>query len=344
MNVWRHNRPHPALLVALIAVFTCALAPGVAGSTISTGSFQIGAAGGTASVPIVLDSAPGGISGYRITVSLSNPSVATIAAVEFPGWATLKTASAVPSGQVVLQAVDLQQQVPLGGAAITLATITVQGTAAGSTGITVTPDASMGVQDRNGNPYGVTTAAGSLSVGGSTPPAPVPTTAPPGGVTTVPTVPSITVPTVIPTSVVTSTGGTTTVPTPSIPGGVLPTTVPTSDGSSSVPVIVYPVPFDTSVPVVSPVDTTGGTGGPSVITPGVRPTFSVGKRYAVGNPGTFIGTRFGAGGTGGNTTGTRTAVTIPATLKPGSRAYGITPPGGKFVRWYPEARWAAGLR
>ena len=32
-----------------------------------------------------------------------------------------------------------------------------------------------------------------------------------------------------------------------------------------------------------------------------------------------------------------------ATLKPGGRAYGLTPPAGKFVRWYPAARWAAGM-
>jgi hypothetical protein len=32
-----------------------------------------------------------------------------------------------------------------------------------------------------------------------------------------------------------------------------------------------------------------------------------------------------------------------ATLKPGSRAYGITPPAGRFIRWYPAARWAAGI-
>ena len=141
--------------------------------TVSTGTFQIPNVGGTVSVPIVLSSAPGGLSGYRITVSLSDPSVGTITAVTFPDWAGLKSSSALPSGQVVLQGVDLSQQVPVGGTNVLLATLTMKGTATGSTGIVITPDPSMGLQARNGDLYSVTTPPGTLTVA-STPVLPVP--------------------------------------------------------------------------------------------------------------------------------------------------------------------------
>jgi hypothetical protein len=70
---------------------------------------------------------------------------------------------------------------------------------------------------------------------------------------------------------------------------------------------------------------------------------SYGKHYAIGDPGSFIGSTFGSGGTATGSERTGARVTTAATLKPGSRAYGITPPAGRFVRWYPAARWAAGL-
>ena len=141
-------------------MITVTTTPGV---HLRTGDFQIRNVGGTVSVPIVLSSAPGGISGYRITVSLSDTSVATITSVVFPDWASLKSSSTLPSGQVVLQGVALSQGVPVGATDVTLATLTVKGTATGSTSIVVTPDSSMGVQDRNGNPYAVSPIAGTPS-------------------------------------------------------------------------------------------------------------------------------------------------------------------------------------
>ncbi|MEN6516976.1 MAG: hypothetical protein ABFC38_02150 [Methanospirillum sp.] len=307
MNVRRHNRPRLALGAALVIACLCALVSGVAAVNLATGSFQIGSAGETASIPIVLDSASGGISGYRITVSISDPSVATIMAVAFPDWAGLKSASALPSGQVVLQAVDLSQQVPVGGTGVLLATLTVKGTATGSTGIVITPDPSMGVQNRNGDLYPIAAIPGTLTVGTPSP-----------GI----------------------------VPTP-VPTAGVSTPIPTPGGSTGVPITLpgYTVaPIATSVPgAVSPGNPTGIT-PPTVIAPGVQPTFGVGKRYAIGNPGSFIGTRFGSGGTAVDTGGPVSVTEPEATLKPGSRAYGIMPPAGKFIRWYPAARWKAGLK
>lgn len=151
--------PTPAATVTTIQ----ATAPGV---SIETGSIRIAAVGETATVPIVLASAPNGLSGYNISVALTEPSVAEITAVTFPDWAGMKANSDVPTDRVALQAVDMTMQVPVGGTNVTLATLTVTGRASGTTGITVTPDPRLGVQDRSGDLYAVTAAPGTLTVGG----------------------------------------------------------------------------------------------------------------------------------------------------------------------------------
>jgi len=48
------------------------------------------------SVNITVDYLNNGLSGYNITVSLSDPKIAEIVAVEFPGWATMKDNSTLP--------------------------------------------------------------------------------------------------------------------------------------------------------------------------------------------------------------------------------------------------------
>lgn len=385
------THPRRSFVLALALVCLCAIVYGAGAVNLGTGTYQVGSVGEAVSIPIVLDSVPGGLSGYRVSVSLTNPSVATIASVAFPEWASLKSVSQLPASQVTLQSVDLSQTVPLGGTRITLATLTVRGTATGTTGITIVADPTIGVQGRNGDMYPVAVTPGTLTVGGG-PAGPVqtalPTTARPTPVPTISVpspVPTATVPMVAPTAGETTTVATSTVvpPTPGTPpGGVtpsVPTSIPTGDptraptllvpatvppgapptqgpdpGDSTAPPYSYPtsspirivtaIPVMTSIPaIVAPVSPEG-TPVPTVVAPGaVRPTFSFGKRYAIGDPGSYIGTRFGSGGTTIEP-GTRAVTTAGPTLKPGSRAYGLTPPEGRFIRWYPEARWKAGIR
>ena len=363
---------------------------GAGAVNLGAGTYQVNSVGEAVSIPIVLDSAPGGLSGYRVSVSLTNPSVATIASVAFPEWASLKSVSQLPGSQVTMQSVDLSQMVPLGGTRITLATLTVRGTATGTTGITIVADPTIGVQGRNGEMYPVTVTPGTLTVGGG-PTAPVQTAVPTTAPTTVPTIsvpspaPTTTVPMVVPTAgKPTTVAPSTVMPTatgtplggvvPSVPTS-LPATDPTPAPALLVPVTVpagsppaqgpdprdatappysYPtsspvrivtaIPVVTSIPaIVAPVNPEG-TPLPTVVAPvAVGPAFGIGKRYAIGDPGSYIGTRFGSGGTTTGT-GTRVVTTTEPTLKPGSRAYGLTPPAGRFIRWYPEARWKAGIR
>ena len=107
-----------------------------------------------------------------------------------------------------------------------------------------------------------------------------------------------------------------------------------------------PTPTETATPTPTPVPVAVVTASatptpvPAVIAPAATPTW--GRRYAIGDPGSFLGTKFSPNGTATGT-GSKSVASSEATLKPGSRAYGITPPAGKFVRWYPAARWAAGI-
>jgi hypothetical protein len=85
---------------------------------------------------------------------------------------------------------------------------------------------------------------------------------------------------------------------------------------------------------------------PPVVPPEVTlaPASGWGKRYTVGDPGSYLGSRAGSSTAPTGTGSRRVASTTGTALKPGSRSYGTTPPAsGSFVRWYPAARWAAGL-
>jgi|GEM_PF-971019 len=274
MTVRTHSQTRRAGRAALIFICALALLQGAVAANIATGSFQLASPGQTVNIPIVLDSVPGGISGYRLTVTLGNPSVGDITAVTFPDWATLKTSSATPADSVVLQAVDLSQRVPVGGAGVTLATITLTGKATGSTQIIITPDPDLGVQDRSGNIYQVATPPGSLSVGGAPAPTPtqggvtaqptpvVPTASPTqGGVTSQPT---LVVPTASPTQ-----GGVTSQPTP-----VVPTASPTQGGVTSQPTPVVPTVVPDG-PTIQP------TVPPTTPVPAADATYGKAKEYYV---------------------------------------------------------------
>ncbi|NLX48300.1 MAG: PKD domain-containing protein [Methanospirillum sp.] len=135
-----------------------------AGPTLFTGDVLDAVVGEPVTVPVVLSSVPGGLSGYQVTVTLANASVAGITGVDFPAWATLAASSDLPAASIVLKAVDLSRQVPVGATNVTLATLTVAVRSPGSTAILVTPDPAFGVQDPSGNPYSLATLPGTLAV------------------------------------------------------------------------------------------------------------------------------------------------------------------------------------
>jgi PKD repeat protein len=125
-------------LIALLFVSLFLLIAGVAADTIQVQNVQVNIIGGTTPVNIVLDTAPAGIAGYDINISLSNSSVATITAVSFPSWAILNESTTLPASSVQLRMVDLYEQVNSGTPDVPFGTITLQGNAFGSTDVTVT--------------------------------------------------------------------------------------------------------------------------------------------------------------------------------------------------------------
>ena len=146
------------LLLSLITVMPAAASP----ATVKVGDCEV-TVGKTATVNIVLDEAPQGLSGYNLTVSLSNAAIAEIIAVSFPAWATLHDNSTLPADSLWITALDLSEQIQNGTTNITLATLTIRGDNAGQGTIT----AALGVDGMDndmGNPMSPVFSPGNLTV------------------------------------------------------------------------------------------------------------------------------------------------------------------------------------
>jgi len=129
--------------------------------------------GSSATTTLILNRAPNGLSGYNLTLSLSDPSIAEIVSVSFPSWATIYYNSTLPADSVLIKAVDLYDQVGAGATNINLATLTIRGDKEGTTDIIITVTK---IDDDNGNPINPSTDPGHLIVGPT--PTPTPTVTP----------------------------------------------------------------------------------------------------------------------------------------------------------------------
>jgi PKD repeat protein len=96
----------------------------------------VGNSGDTASFELVLDQAPEGLSGYNMTLVVSDPQVAEFTAVTFPAWAEIKGNGLLPSSSVWIKAADLGDLVLPDSTQVPIATITIRGKTTGSTSIT----------------------------------------------------------------------------------------------------------------------------------------------------------------------------------------------------------------
>ena len=120
----------------------------------------------TNTINITLDSAPNGLSGYNISLSLSNGSIAEITSVEFLAWAGLHSNSTLPADSLWIKAVDLNDKIKSGATNITLATITLRGDKQGISDILITVTK---MDDDNGNPIDPNTVSGKVEVIGVVP-------------------------------------------------------------------------------------------------------------------------------------------------------------------------------
>ena len=124
---------------AFMLVSLAFLVTGASASILSIEDGEVNAIGTTASLNLTLDSAPAGLSGYSINISLGNPSVATIATVTFPSWAyPASVTPTLPSSSCRITGLDPYENVQDGATDIQLATVTVEGLNEGVTPVTLT--------------------------------------------------------------------------------------------------------------------------------------------------------------------------------------------------------------
>jgi hypothetical protein len=124
------------------------------------------AADGTTSVEIVLTSAPSGLSGYYLDLTVGNPDVARIEGAGYPNRFGLTSEPAVGSdgGTVTLEAADIEGAIEPGATDVTLATVTLAGAAPGEADLTATP---RQFDADDGSAFTPATAAGTITVSGS---------------------------------------------------------------------------------------------------------------------------------------------------------------------------------
>lgn len=164
---------HLTLIVLLLAAVSIISISSGEVVSIAPISIQAGTQG---NADITLDSVPAGLSGYRMTVSSDNPAVVTVTGVSFPKWASLSEAVPGESGSFALSAIDLNSEVEKGAGSITLATLNIQASGAGSAQITM---GGVQIDDDSGNPVQAEIKPGMVTIPGSTPvPTSVPTVMP----------------------------------------------------------------------------------------------------------------------------------------------------------------------
>ena len=116
--------------------------------------------GQSASLAISLSDAATGLSGYDLTVSLADPTVASIATTTLPGFG-LVSQQALSASSVRLRAADLTHLIEVGAGQVLLATLTVDGLKPGQTAVTVSV---ARLEDEGGFPISHQVVAGSMTI------------------------------------------------------------------------------------------------------------------------------------------------------------------------------------
>ena len=131
-----------------------------AASTVSAPSITTGV-GYAVDAAITLDSAPNGISGFEMTITLSDPAVAKIDGVVIPPEFGLTHVEQISTSQVKVMGADLSQALQGNLSGVALATLNLTTTKQGSSAIMISLTR---LDDDSGYPIGAQTADGSLMV------------------------------------------------------------------------------------------------------------------------------------------------------------------------------------
>ena len=131
-----------------------------AASTVSAPSITTGV-GYAVDAAITLDSAPNGISGFEMTITLSDPAVAKIDGVVIPPEFGLTHVEQISTSQVKVMGADLSQALQGNLSGVALATLNLTTTKQGSSAIMISLTR---LDDDSGYPIGAQTSDGSLMV------------------------------------------------------------------------------------------------------------------------------------------------------------------------------------
>jgi len=130
-------------------------------TTLNVANGNISVVGGTTTLNVALSGISNGLSGYNITISLSNPEVAEIVSVEFPAWANLSNISSLHSDSIWIKALDTNNETKIGDTNVLLATLTIRGDSQGSS--EVIPIVNQ-IDDDNGGLINAANVSGQLDV------------------------------------------------------------------------------------------------------------------------------------------------------------------------------------
>jgi PKD repeat protein len=105
---------------------------------ITVSDVTIDTVGSTQTAALMIDQAPKGVSGYTITLTISDPQKAVIKTWIAPSWADMKSNGDLPGSEVQVQAAALTaDKVPVGSTGIPLGTMVIEGLSAGTTTVHV---------------------------------------------------------------------------------------------------------------------------------------------------------------------------------------------------------------
>jgi len=196
---------------------------GVSAVNLNVQDVTLSGAGSTGSSVLTLDSAPQGLAGYKMNVTLQTSGIAELIDVTFPAAFSWHTSTPLPSQEVKVTGVDIPPSVGPGATNITLCTVVLRGVSSGSSTIGLTIGE---LTDDNGAAVNPTIHPGTVTVGTVTPTT-TPTVTPTATPTATPTVTPTVSPTVTPTTTPTSTPTVTPTATPTVTPTVSPTVTPT---------------------------------------------------------------------------------------------------------------------
>ena len=115
----------------------------------------------TSAIDIHLLQIPSGLSGYNISISIGNASVADITGFQFPEWTDLNDTSGFPASSVWIKAADLSESIKGTVPQVNLGSVIIRGKAGGITSLDLTINQ---LDDSQGNPIDTVIQSGTFKV------------------------------------------------------------------------------------------------------------------------------------------------------------------------------------